>query len=182
MEEWRDIEGFEGYQVSDKGNVRSLDREIIYSNGDKHFYKGQILKQCLHSNGYLHVFLRKNNKQTIKLVHRLVAQAFIPNPDNLPQVNHKNEFDKTDNRVCSLEWCSSKYNMNYGTCLKRRAEKQSKKVYQYTLDGELIKIWTSLAECDKNGYKKSNVSGCCLGKKGYKTCKGFKWSYTPLEP
>ena len=183
MEEeiWKDIEGFEGYyQVSSLGRVRSLDRIIIRRDGIQIHKKEKILKQAFNEFGYNLVNLCKNNVHKTYLVHRLVAEAFIPNPDNLPQVNHKSEFEKTDNRVCNLEWCDAKYNSNYGTRNERRVDKKSKKVYQYTLDGILVKIWQSTKECGRNGFSNGNIVSCCLGNKWHKTHKGYIWRYEPL--
>lgn len=106
MEEiWKDIKDYEGlYQVSNLGRVKSLSN--IKSKREK------LLKLTLRTNGYYMVILYKNTKRAAKNVHRLVAETFIPNPDNLPQVNHKDE-DKTNNCVGNLEWCDSKYNINY---------------------------------------------------------------------
>lgn len=114
---WKDIEGYEGlYQVSNLGRVKSLDRKEYFYRGDtpvERIRKGCILSPSS-SCGYLHVNLHDGKKRKMKLIHRLVAQAFIPNPDILPEVNHKNEL-KTDNSVSNLEWCTAKYNSNYGT-------------------------------------------------------------------
>ncbi len=163
MEEWRDIKGYEGlYQVSNEGNVRSLK-------------KGIILKAANVNNGYLAVQLWDNGIPKMKLIHRLVAEAFIPNPDNLPQVNHKNE-DKALNIVENLEWCSAKYNMNYGTAISRRVDKQSRQVEQLdSVTGELIRRWESTNECGRNGYTQSSVSQCCNGKR--KQHKGYTWRF-----
>ncbi len=107
---WKDIEGYEGlYQVSNLGDVRSLK----YAGGNK----VKILKQG-NVNGYKRVSLHKNNKQKNYFVHRLVAMTFIPNPNNLPLVNHKDE-NKTNNSVDNLEWCTQKYNINYGSAIKK---------------------------------------------------------------
>ena len=107
MEEWKYIEGYEGlYQVSNYGRVRSL------------FYRKknqvQLLKLRKVTKGYLQVALWKNRKRKDFMVHKLVAEAFIPNPNNYPQINHKDE-DKTNNCVENLEWCTNEYNHNYGT-------------------------------------------------------------------
>lgn len=111
IEEWRTIVGYEGlYEVSSLGRVRSLDRY----DSRNHFRRGRILKLSYDTVGYLIVGLHSNGKAKIYLVHRLVAQAFIPNPDNLPEVNHIDE-DKTNNRVDNLEMCNREYNSNYGT-------------------------------------------------------------------
>ena len=115
-EEWRDIKGYEGrYQVSNLGRVKSLNyrrtnREKILNLGYSH-------------NKYLLVSLGSNPRKTFR-VHRLVAEAFIPNPNNYKEVNHKDE-DKTNNHVSNLEWCIHKYNMNYGTRTQRASEKIS---------------------------------------------------------
>ena len=106
---WKDIEGYEGYyQVSNFGNVRSVDRVIEYSDGVKRLRKGRILKPYKNRDGYLTCDLRKNSKHKISKIHRLVSEAFIPNPSNLPEVNHKDE-DKTNNCVDNLEWCTRSY-------------------------------------------------------------------------
>lgn len=166
MEEiWKDIKGYEGkYQVSNYGRVKSLNY--------RHTGKEQLLKPALQTNGYLCVSLYKPLK--LYLIHRLVAEAFIPNPDNLPQVNHKDE-DKTNNHVNNLEWCSLLYNIRYGTGLKRKITNRCKKVYQYTLDGEFVREFESVAECGRNGYNQGAIVSCCKGK--IKTHKGYKWSY-----
>ena len=178
FELWKDIEGFEGlYQVSTWARVRSLDRYVTGNCGVKYFRKGEIKKPNINKYGYKRISLSKDGKQKKIFLHCLVAEAFIPNPDNLPCVNHKDEV-KTNNRRWNLEWCSSEYNKHYGTAIKRRVEKQSKKVYQYNLKGELVNTWISVAEAGRNGYDAKNISACCLGKR--KTHKGFIWSYTEL--
>lgn len=111
MEEWRPVVGYEGlYEVSNTGRVRSVDR---YDNRNC-FRKGKVLSPGKNTKGYLSVVLNCNGKRKTITVHRLVAEAFLLNPDNLPEVNHRDE-DKTNNRVDNLEFCDHKYNLNYGT-------------------------------------------------------------------
>ena len=114
-EEWRPVVGYEGlYEVSSYGRVRSLDK---YDSMNR-FLRGRILRLFTDGLGYLRAQLYSNSKRKSFLVHRLVAQAFIPNPDNLPQVNHRDENPSNDN-VDNLEWCDGKYNVNYGTRIDR---------------------------------------------------------------
>ena len=162
---WCPIKGYEGlYEVSDKGRVRSIK-----------FGKERILKPGRMTKGYLTVGLYKNGEQKMYLVHRLVAKTFIPNPDNLPEVNHKDE-DKINNKVSNLEWCDRKYNQNYGTGIQRMAEKLSKSVLQFTKDGEFVKEWKSATDVKRNlGYSKGNISSCCTGK--LKSAYNFIWKY-----
>lgn len=122
IEEWRDIEGYEGlYQVSNLGRVKSLARTAIDRRGIPHYVNERILKQAFDKDGYCLVGLHKDRKIKSGKVHRLVASAFIDNPHNLPEVNHKDE-NKSNNNVENLEWCTPKYNINYGTCLDRIAK------------------------------------------------------------
>lgn len=128
VEEWRDVVGFEEfYQVSNLGRVRSLDR-LVDTNikyVDKRIHKGKLLKSHLNNKGYKKVFLCKNSEPKNHYVHRLVAQAFIPNPDNLPVVNHKDE-NPSNNCVDNLEWCTQQYNMNWNGVMKRVGLKKRK--------------------------------------------------------
>lgn len=115
---WKDIEGYEGYyQVSNLGRVKSLPRWIYYSDGRKYFYDSVLLREK-RNRGYLHVDLTINSDLSTQKVHRLVAKAFIPNPYNLPQVNHKDE-NKENNCANNLEWCDNDYNIHYGTAIQR---------------------------------------------------------------
>lgn len=163
MEQWKDIKGYEGYQVSDWGRVKNL------KFGRERILKGRKAR------GYLYVGLYQDGKQVIKKVHRLVAEAFLENPQNLPQVNHKDE-DKTNNSVENLEWCDSKYNNNYGTANQRRTEKLSRRVDQIDMiTSEVIHQWKSTRECGRNGFNQSAVGKCARGER--KTHKGFIWKY-----
>lgn len=169
-EVWKDIKDYEGhYQVSDKGRVKSIK-----------FRKEIIMKPERNKSGYLAIGLRKNGEHKLFKVHRLVAIAFIPNPDNLPQVNHKDE-NKENNSVENLEWCDSKYNINFGIHNQRISEKltngkRSKPVLQFTKDGEFIQEWKSGHDVERNlGYNQRNISSCCLGK--IKSAYGYVWKY-----
>lgn len=126
MEIYKDIEGYEGlYQISNLGNVKSLERKVIKGNGNGGLYilPERILKPGKGGNGYYLVVLSKDGKHKNKMIHRLVAEAFIPNPDQLQYINHKDE-NPANNIVENLEWCTPKYNCNYG----RRNEKISEKM------------------------------------------------------
>lgn len=170
---WVPIENYVGlYEVSSFGRVRSLNYN--------HTHKKKILSYSKNKNGYLQVNLYKNNIRKTFLVHRLVATAFLPNWFCEEQVNHKDE-NKHNNNVNNLEWCSSKYNTNYGTAIKRKSEKQinknkSKIVLQYTSFGEFIKEYPSLSEVNRQlGFPICSISQCCLGKT--KQSHGFIWKY-----
>lgn len=189
-EQWNDVEGFEGlYKISNKGRVRSL-------HG-----KGRILKTAISRFGYERVVLSNINIRKTFSVHRLVAQAFIPNPDNKPQVNHKNIFNlsseenKRCNIVDNLEWCTSKENINHA--LETKLKDTSKIDYSYarnmmaeynkknkskpvvkinfnTLD--VLERYSSLSEASiESGYATSSLYDCCIGKK--RTIGGFVWRY-----
>lgn len=162
---YKDIKGYEGkYQVSNLGNVKSLH----YNNTNKE----KVLKTTLHKDGYLFVSLGHDKTKSI---HRLVAETFIPNPDNMPIVNHKDE-NKQNNSVDNLEWCSYKYNSNYGTNAERIAKSESKPINQYDLQGNFIKSWNSGTEIKITlGYSNGNICNCCRGKQ--KTAYGFIWRY-----
>lgn len=182
MEEWRDITGFEGhYQVSNLGNIRSLDRWVEYRTGKRCFIKGKILHPMKCSNGYYEAQLSQNNKRIIIMLHRAVAQAFIPNPNNLPEVNHKDE-DISNNCVENLEWCTSKYNANYGTrnqrCFDKVQKKQQKPINQLTLSGEFIKRWDGIGQASRSlGINDSHIVRVCKHKVKNESAGGFKWEY-----
>lgn len=158
---WKYVDGYTEYQVSNTGKVKSLK-----------FGKERILKVRNSSNGYLYVSLCGNGVVSQQQVHRLVANAFLPNPLNLPQVNHKDENTK-NNCVFNLEWCTSEYNINYGT----RTERCSKRVLQldkYTC--EVIRKWDSAMQIERElGFSNGNICNCCNGKR--KSVYGYKWRY-----
>ena len=178
MEEiWRDIKDYEGlYQVSNLGRVRSLNY--------RHIGKVNIRKTSKTRSGYLIVCLYKDGKRKYFSVHRLVAETFIQNLLNLPEVNHKDE-DKTNNFVGTpendykdgnLEWCDRSYNKNYGNRNEKVAKKLSKNVLQFTKTGNFIREWSSLHEIKKElGFNCANISHCCLGNTN--SSYGFVWKY-----
>lgn len=163
-EEWKDIKGYEGlYMISSYGRIKSL--------GNDKNRKEKILKPYPNDKGYLHTMLSKDGKTKNISIHRLVAETFIPNPDNLPQVNHKDE-DKTNCVVSNLEWCSAEYNCNYGT----RNQSISKPIVQYTKEGQFVAEYHSMLEAERqNGVNQGNISRCCRGI--YKSAGGYKWKY-----
>ena len=162
---WCRIKGYEGlYEVSNFGRVKSIG-----------YGKERILKPLRNTRGYLQVNLWKNGEKKTYRVHRLVAQTFIPNPDNLQEVNHKDE-NKENNSVMNLEWCDRKSNCNYGTRNKRISEKCSKLVLQFTKDGEFVREWKSARDVQRNlGYYSKNISSCCTGRR--KSANGFVWKF-----
>ena len=130
-EEWKAIQGYEGiYEVSNFGNVRSVDRylDCKIKNVNKHLWKGRIISQQKRKDGRLTVALYSHSKRKRMLVHRVVADAFIPNPNNYPCINHKDE-NPANNKVENLEWCTYKYNNNYGTFAERRRKTMEEKGY-----------------------------------------------------
>lgn len=165
---WKDINGYEGlFQVSSNGVIRSLDRYLPMPNGGEKLVKGRIIKQYITSNGYMIVNLGKNRKY----VHRLVAEHFIPNPNNLPQIDHINT-DKTDNRVCNLRWVTHKENINNPLTI----DKKNKPIIQFSKDGELIRKWNSAMDVQRElGLHQGNICQCCKGK--YKSAGGYIWRY-----
>jgi len=161
-EEWKDIKDYENYEVSDQGRVRNKKT-------------GRILKPWKCTSGYLEVYLASNGKHEVKLIHRLVAQSFLSNPNNYPQVNHRDE-DKTNNTVDNLEWCTSQYNANYGSRNKKVSESRSIPILQLDLKGNFISEYESGVEAERiTGIYRQNISRCCSGK--YKSAGGYLWKY-----
>lgn len=164
MEHWKPIAGYEElYEVSDLGRVRSLKA-------------GRCLKPQAAGLGYKKVELYRTGKRKSVFVHRLVAKAFVPNPSKFLEVNHIDE-DKSNNAASNLEWCSRKYNVNYGTCQARRAAAKSIPVNQYDKFGNLIQMFKSLYDADRLlGVSYTSISKCCKGK--LKSAGGYIWRYT----
>ena len=171
MEEiWRDIKGYEGlYQVSNTGKVKSLNY--------RRTGKERILKTRKDRYGYLLVNLYKDAKMGTYTVHRLVANAFLDNPENLPEVNHIDQ-DKTNNIASNLEYCSSSYNCNYGTRNQRMGESKKKPVYSIDKESGLFTYWESAKEAGEVlGINPSSIARCCKGSKYYNSAGGFYWHY-----
>lgn len=163
---WKEIKGYPNYMVSNMGQVKSLNYN--------HTGREKIMKPSVNKSGYLLICLSKNSYIKNYYLHRLVAEAFIPNPNNLPQVNHKNEI-KDDNKVENLEWCDQKYNNNYNGRQKRIAAKRKKITLQINPNtNEIIKEFPSTIEV-KRQLGLTHISDCCKGKR--KTCGGFKWEF-----
>lgn len=160
VETWKDIKGYEGlYQVSDVGNVRR---------------NGVNLKPGIGKNGYPLVVLSKNGRVKTVLVHRIVAETFIPNPSNFKCVNHKDET-RDNNRVHNLEWCDHRYNNSYGHRMMKEVAKKSRAVEQW-LQGELVQVWSSTKEAERNGYSSGCISLCCNGKRP--SHLGYEWRWS----
>jgi hypothetical protein len=166
---WKGIEGYENlYQISSEGRVKSL--------GNNKNRKEKILNGRKNRGGYLIVSLCKEGKGKNYLIHRLVANAFLPNPNNLPEVNHKDENPK-NNCVENLEWCDRYYNNNYGKHNEKIAKAKSIPVIQFSKTGDFIRRWNSAKEVEMElGFDSSSVTACCKGKR-YKSVGGFKWGY-----
>ena len=185
IEEWRTAivngETWENYQVSNLGRILSLD----YRNTGR----AELMTPVETINGYYQVLFRQNGEYVQPLIHRLVAETFLPNPYNKPFVNHKIEGDKgkkinivyinedglIDEKKSTIEWCTAKENSNYGTCIQRAVKSKLKPVIQLTLDGEFVREWESAKEAGRNGFDSSAVTKCCRGK--LKSHKGFRFMY-----
>lgn len=187
-EEWRDVVGYEGYyMVSSLGRVMSLARPY-HNNRGISFTKTRILSPRLNSGGYYQVVLTINGNRTQPHIHKLVAEAFIPNPNNYPQADHI-DCDKLNNRADNLRWCTQKMNNeNPLTKARRKAnihltaqkirEANSKPVIRISLKDENdIKVYPSATYAQIDGFCQSAISANCLHK--YKLYKGYKWMYLP---
>lgn len=169
---WKPVEGYEGlYEVSTNGGAKSLN----YNKTGKE----KILKPGKNKQGYLYINLWKNGKGKAYKIHRLVAQTFLPNPDNLPCVNHKDE-NKTNNHYSNLEWCTYKENINWGTANERRSKtktngKKSKAIISINPSTREIIEFPSTQEAKRKGYNQGQVAACCRGER--KTHKGLIWCF-----
>lgn len=182
---WKDIEGYDGrYQVSIDGSVRSVDWLVVNANGVKHIFRGRTLKPCLNAIGYYVVNLTKNGVSSPVLLHRIIAKAFIANPNGYNEVNHINE-NRSDNSIDNLEWCTHLHNVRHGTAIQRATKKKinnasfSNRVAQYSKNGEFIAEYPSAKEASRvTGAPYVPIVKCCHGIK--KTSGGYKWKYITI--
>lgn len=176
-EEWRDIPGWEGlYQVSTLGRVRSLDRYRNNHHNSKAKIFGKVLKPVKPDQGYSWVTLQRNGAKKIKLVHRLVAETFLPNHEDSDVVNHK-DYDSTNNKVCNLEWMTQKENVNYSRRHMSEARRKSKGKPIIGINGITGNIleFECMKDAKKYGFSDSLICSCCKGKR--KAHKGYTWFY-----
>lgn len=187
MEEWRDVKGYEGYyQVNHFGAIRRLHKHTA----------NRRLKAVLDKYGYLYVCLSMDGISKKHKVHRIVAEAFLENKENLPQINHKDE-NKQNNHYTNLEWCDCEYNNRYGTKGERISKAKtgkpatwmigktgrlcpnSKVVYQYDKDMNFIREWECANQVERElGFASSNINANARGK--MKTAYGFIWKYVKV--
>lgn len=178
-EQWKPVEGFENYEVSNLGRVKSLNYN--------HTGVEKILKPYKSTKGYLVVILCRNGKMKHFLVHRLVATAFLPNPEGLPEINHRDE-NPLNNIVGNIEWCDRLYNNRYGTRTKKAAVSltnhpaKSKPVEASRFPDfrEICLRFPSTHEAGRNGYHQGAVAACCRGcyySKGNNKYKNLYWRF-----
>lgn len=181
IEIWTPVEGFERFELSNLGRVKNTNwnrtGKVVITEGTPV------------SDEYNRFHARNGEKSKTFLIHRLVGEYYLPNPLNLPEINHKIEGPegKKMNRVIfnedmtinydltTIEWCDSTYNKNYGTRNERASKTKSKPVMQYTKTGEFVREWPSATECGRNGFNMGHVAACCRGVE--KSHKGFIWRY-----
>ena len=163
VEIWKDIPDYEGlYMISNYGNIK-----ITKNN--------KLCKPSDDGKGYLQIVLTKNKKRKCYKIHKLVAKTYISNLDNLPQINHKDQ-NKKNNSINNLEWCTQKYNCNYGDRNYRCTKHRLHKVKQIDLKNNIIKEYNSLKEAESNTkIKYQQISACCRNIQ--KSAGGFLWEY-----
>lgn len=172
---WKDIKGFEGlYQVSNLGNIKSLEKIRIMPNGGNRIYSQKILIPVMNRNNYLSVQLCKDGIVTRHLVHRLVAMQFINNPLSKPQINHI-DGNKSNNIISNLEWNTPKENIQHS--FNNNLNPKQRAVNQYTITGELVNTFISTREAERITHiNHTGISYCAIGH--YKQYKGFIWRYS----
>lgn len=186
-EVWKDIPNYEGlYQVSNLGRIKSLKRKVYAGrNRIRWQYERILSNNKTNGNGYKIVSLNKNGESKNKYIHRLVAEAFIPNPNNYKYINHKDE-NKANNKINNLEWCTAEYNNTYNNkhirALETRMKKNigCRKILQLNENEEIIKEYFSISQASKE-MKVSNqaISDCLRGIQ--KHSAGYKWKYADEE-
>lgn len=193
-EVWKDVVGYEGlYQVSNLGRVKSLERTKQMGGSSSRRCYTQKVHACIKKQrieplcGYSKITVNKERVKKRVFVHVFVAKAFIPNPDNLPQVNHKDE-DKTNNRINNLEWCTASYNSNYGTRGERISKKttnnrpDAKPILQCDKKGNVIREWLSISQAAREGnHDLRCIQHCLHGEKRYKTHHGYIWKFKNIN-
>lgn len=190
MEVWKSIRGYENiYEVSNLGRVRSL-KHIVEQVGNKgtlftRCYDGRVLTQRADIGGYPCVCLSNGSSKKTIQVHKLVAKAFVPNPNNFPQINHKDE-NKSNNHSDNLEWCTPSYNCNYGTRIDKIIAKTGKTIGQFDKEGNFIRTFPSVSEASRTlGISISSIASMANGRKRVKNGKeyerksvgGFVWRW-----
>lgn len=170
-EEWKDIPDYTGYyQASNLGRIRSVDREVVYSDGRVRLRKGKMLKPDMTRGGYLRVGLSKDGKLKMFLIHRLVWMVFNGTIPEGYEVNHIDE-DKNNNRLDNLNLMTHTQNINWGT----RTARCSKPVIALDTDGNVVLEFSSAADAQRQGFHQGNLSACCRGK--LKHHRGLRWKY-----
>ncbi len=171
---WKDVQNFEGlYQVSNLGRIKSFRKSTKYGCQNEY-----ILKPSIANNGYAQVTLYNNTARHKFLVHRLIASAFIPNPDNLPQINHKDE-NRLNNCVSNLEWCTAEYNNAYGTARLRAVDTRSKPIEQLSFDGNVLAVYRSARIASQIlGIRKGTLVNAI---NAHTQCQGYFWRYSSLK-
>lgn len=182
-EVWKGIEGYEGlYQVSNFGRVKSLERDVYNPRYEIKHLKEKILKAGINIDGHLYVNLYKNGVKKPYLIHRLVAEAFIPNPHNNPIAHHK-DHNPLNNNVDNLVWLTHEEHANEhperNEAVGKAARKaRSKHINQFTLDGLFVRAWYSSMDIQRElGYNQGSIIKCCQGKQHHNSAYGYIWGY-----
>ena len=180
MEVWKPVRGYEKYyEVSNLGRIKSTDRLTVFKDGRKRTFYGKVLTiRTVNNSGYLTVGLHDSGKTRTFLVHRIVAEAFIDNPDGMVEVNHIDQ-NKLNNSAANLEGCTHRENVNHGDEIERGAKKQRRAFKQLDRDGNLIKVWQGFKQMQREtGYQRASVYRCCIGQR--ESYQGYKWEYAEV--